>query len=425
MKTPRTKLTRAPQRGSHDIETIKAILDEALIGHVAFVHDGRPAVIPTLIARDGDNLLLHGSSASRTLRALRAGAEACVEVTHVDGIVLARSAFHHSMNYRSAILYGTLEPVEDVAGALEIVHREARARPLGPRPLAEPARSSRPPACSACRSTEGSAKVRQGPPGDDDEDYALDAWAGVVPITTHARRAGARSAPREGIEVPEHVRSADGLASLSRHGDRHRRALPGQASPRSRAESRSGWASRSSTRGRCTAASGSPPTAARAGRRGRRDASRSSSATASCSTGATSPTRSARRRRLRGGLEGRRRPAVRAALVQQQQGSSRTGDWVAEGRDITTVVAPDGRREGLPLRRPVRARAPPRRRERRSTRGRAASTQRQRDERDSTEGRSTLEPPKDAVPVDTTGRPLEEVIDQIVTLAIEAKEIGA
>src|SRR3954449_10274960 len=119
MKTPRTKLTRVPHRGSHDLETIHGILDEALIGHVAWVHDGRPAVIPTLIARDGDALLIHGSSASRTLRALRAGIDACVEVTHVDGIVLARSAFHHSMNYRSAILYGTLEPVGDVEHALE------------------------------------------------------------------------------------------------------------------------------------------------------------------------------------------------------------------------------------------------------------------------------------------------------------------
>src|SRR3954447_25559670 len=120
MKTPRTKLSRLPKRGSHDRETIDAILDEALIGHVAWVQDGRPAVIPTLIARDGDKLLIHGSSKSRTLKALRAGAEACVEVTHVDGLVLARSAFHHSINYRSAILYGTLQAEEDVAHALEV-----------------------------------------------------------------------------------------------------------------------------------------------------------------------------------------------------------------------------------------------------------------------------------------------------------------
>src|SRR4051794_17792199 len=120
MKTPRTKLTRAPQRGSHDLATIHAILDEALIGHVAYVHEGRPAVIPTLVARDGDRLLIHGSSASRTMRALKAGAEACVEVTHIDGLVLARSAFHHSVNYRSAILYGTLQAEDDVEHALEV-----------------------------------------------------------------------------------------------------------------------------------------------------------------------------------------------------------------------------------------------------------------------------------------------------------------
>src|SRR3954470_21969839 len=115
MKTPRTKLSRVPQRGSHDRETVDAILDEALIAHVAWVHDGRPAVIPTLIARDGDDVLIHGSSASRTIRGLQRGLEACVEVTLVDGLVLARSAFHHSINYRSAILYGTLRDVPDKA----------------------------------------------------------------------------------------------------------------------------------------------------------------------------------------------------------------------------------------------------------------------------------------------------------------------
>jgi nitroimidazol reductase NimA-like FMN-containing flavoprotein (pyridoxamine 5'-phosphate oxidase superfamily) len=206
MKTPRTKLRRAPQRGSHDVETIHAILDEALIGHVAFVHDGRPAVIPTLIARDGEHLLLHGSSASRALRALRAGAEACVEVTHIDGIVLARSAFHHSMNYRSAILYGTLEAVEDVEHALEIFtnklipgrwehvrwpnRKELKATQVLSLPI-----------------TEGSAKIRTGPPGEEEEDYELDAWAGVIPIAV------TRGAPepdpllREGIELPDHVRA--------------------------------------------------------------------------------------------------------------------------------------------------------------------------------------------------------------------------
>src|ERR1700733_8807923 len=120
MLTQRTKLSRNPARGRHDRETIDAILDEALIAHVGWVHDGRPVVIPTLIARDGDDVLIHGSSASRTLRGLRDGLEACIEVTLIDGLVLARSAFHHSINYRSAILYGTLTEVADKDRALEI-----------------------------------------------------------------------------------------------------------------------------------------------------------------------------------------------------------------------------------------------------------------------------------------------------------------
>src|SRR3954468_2601789 len=182
MKTPRTKLRRVPQRGSHDQETIHAILDEALIGHVAWVsEDHRPAVIPTLIARDGDNLLIHGSSASRTLRALRAGTEACVEVTHVDGIVLARSAFHHSMNYRSVILYGTLEEAPDKEHALE-VFTEKLVPGRWPHVRWPNRKELKATSVLQLPITEGSAKVRTGPPVDDDEDYELETWAGVVPL---------------------------------------------------------------------------------------------------------------------------------------------------------------------------------------------------------------------------------------------------
>src|SRR3954451_11508775 len=205
MKTPRTRLRRVPQRGSHDAETIHAILDEALIGHVAWVTpDGRTAVIPTLIARDGDRLLIHGSSASRTLRALRAGIEACVEVTHIDGLVLARSAFHHSMNYRSAILYGTLEPVGDVEHALEVFteklvpgrwehvrwpnRKELKATAVLKLPI-----------------TEGSAKVRSGGPVDDEEDYALDTWAGVVPLRVTTAPSTPDPLLRDDIQLPVHV----------------------------------------------------------------------------------------------------------------------------------------------------------------------------------------------------------------------------
>src|SRR3954466_2036506 len=180
LKTQRTKVRRAPKRGAYDRPTIDAVPDAAPVAHVPWVQDGRPAVIPTLIARDGDDVLIHGSSASRTLRALRARLEACVEVTLIDGLVLARSAFHHSINYRSVILYGTLTEAEDKERALEIFTeklipgRWAHVRwpnpkePKGPPPL-------RP------RHEGGWAKNRPGPPVDDDEDYELDAWAGVVP----------------------------------------------------------------------------------------------------------------------------------------------------------------------------------------------------------------------------------------------------
>jgi nitroimidazol reductase NimA-like FMN-containing flavoprotein (pyridoxamine 5'-phosphate oxidase superfamily) len=206
MLTTRTKLRRAPKRGAHDRPTIDAILDEALIAHVAWVQDDRPAVIPTLIARDGDDVLIHGSSASRTLRALRAGIEACVEVTLVDGLVLARSAFHHSINYRSVILYGTLETAPDKEHALEIFTEKLipgrwdHVRWPNPKELKGTA-------ALKMRIEEGSAKIRAGAPVDDDEDYELDAWAGVVPLSLVAGAPEADPQLRDGIAMPEHVRS--------------------------------------------------------------------------------------------------------------------------------------------------------------------------------------------------------------------------
>jgi nitroimidazol reductase NimA-like FMN-containing flavoprotein (pyridoxamine 5'-phosphate oxidase superfamily) len=185
LKTPRTKLRRLPKRGAHDRPTIEAILDEALISHIGFVHDGRPAVIPTLHARLGDEVLVHGSAASRMLRALATGIDLCLTATLIDGLVLARSAFHHSVNYRSVVLYGqarlitepeakerALEAFTDrlVAGRWADVRwptrKELKATTVLTLPIAE-----------------GSAKVRSGPPIDDEPDYALDVWAGVVPLT--------------------------------------------------------------------------------------------------------------------------------------------------------------------------------------------------------------------------------------------------
>jgi nitroimidazol reductase NimA-like FMN-containing flavoprotein (pyridoxamine 5'-phosphate oxidase superfamily) len=185
VRTARTKLTRLPKRGAHDRPTIDAILDEALISHVGFVHDGRPAVIPTLHARIGDEVLIHGSAASHMLRALATGIDACLTATLIDGLVLARSAFHHSVNYRSVVLYGTAQLVEEPAERERAL--EAFTERLLPGRWAGVRRPTRQElkATTVLRLpiTEGSAKVRSGPPIDDFEDYALDVWAGVVPLT--------------------------------------------------------------------------------------------------------------------------------------------------------------------------------------------------------------------------------------------------
>jgi nitroimidazol reductase NimA-like FMN-containing flavoprotein (pyridoxamine 5'-phosphate oxidase superfamily) len=184
MPTERTKLRRLPERGRHDRDTIDAILDEALVCRLGLVDgDGRPFVVPTIHARSGDVVYLHGSPASRALRAA-ARAECCVAVTIVDGLVLARSAFHHSLNYRSVVLYGQAERVEDCdekRAALDaLVEHVARGRSA----------DARPPDDRELRSTlvlrlaidDASAKVRQGGPVDEDADLALDVWAGVVPL---------------------------------------------------------------------------------------------------------------------------------------------------------------------------------------------------------------------------------------------------
>jgi nitroimidazol reductase NimA-like FMN-containing flavoprotein (pyridoxamine 5'-phosphate oxidase superfamily) len=209
VKTPRTKLRRLPKRGAHDRETIDAILDEALICHLGFVHQGAPAVIPTLHARVGDEVYVHGSSASRMLRALAGGIEACLTVTLVDGLVLARSAFHHSVNYRSVVLYGTARPVtdpEDKERALEaFTEKLVPGRWQAVRwPTRQELKGT---AALALTIAEGSAKVRTGPPIDDDEDYALDTWAGVVPMRTEILDPVPDPLLREGIGTPEHVRS--------------------------------------------------------------------------------------------------------------------------------------------------------------------------------------------------------------------------
>ena len=207
MRTEHTRLKRLPDRGRHDRETIDAILDAGLVAHMGFVHDGRPFVIPTLHARVGDEVLVHGSSASRALRALAAGAPLCLTVTLIDGLVLARSAFHHSVNYRSVVLLGQarlLEEPEEKSAALQaFVDRLTPGRWDSIRwPNRKELKATK---VLAMPIDEASAKVRTGPPGDDDEDYAMDAWAGVVPLAVHAGAPEPDPLLRDGIETPEHV----------------------------------------------------------------------------------------------------------------------------------------------------------------------------------------------------------------------------
>ncbi|HMJ25959.1 MAG TPA: pyridoxamine 5'-phosphate oxidase family protein [Pyrinomonadaceae bacterium] len=183
-QTPRTTLKRVPTRGSYDRETIEAILDEGFICHVGFVSDGKPFVIPTGYARVGDRLIIHGSQASRMLRTLGQGIDVCVTVTLVDGLVLARSAFHHSMNYRSVVVFGRATVVEgpdDKIAALRalsehmIPGRWDDVRGPSEQEMKQTTVLSLP-------LTEASAKVRTGPPLDDEEDYDLPVWTGVIPL---------------------------------------------------------------------------------------------------------------------------------------------------------------------------------------------------------------------------------------------------
>jgi nitroimidazol reductase NimA-like FMN-containing flavoprotein (pyridoxamine 5'-phosphate oxidase superfamily) len=184
--TPRTTLHRRPQRGSHDRATIDAILDEAIHCHVGFTVDGQPFVIPTIHARVGDRLFLHGSAAGRMLRTLASGVPVCVTATLVDGLVLARTAFHHSLNYRSVVILGTAHPVEEREAKLAAL--EAIVEHVVPGRWPE----VRWPNDKELRATsvlvlpivEASAKIRTGPPLDDEEDLAIPCWAGELPFRT-------------------------------------------------------------------------------------------------------------------------------------------------------------------------------------------------------------------------------------------------
>ena len=204
----RVRLRRKRERGSYDRDVIDAILDEALIAHLGIVDEhGQPFVIPTLHARSGDVVYCHGSTASRTLRALAAGAPACLTVTLIDGLVLARSAMHHSANYRSAMLIGQatlLEDLDEKCAALQaVVEHIVPGRWADVR--APNANELRATAVLSLPIAECSAKIRSGGPVDDEEDYALSAWAGVIPLVNTAAAPTSDQRLRAGIEPPRYV----------------------------------------------------------------------------------------------------------------------------------------------------------------------------------------------------------------------------
>jgi len=181
--TERTRVVREPQRGVYDRETIYKILDEGFVCHVGFSLDGQPYVIPTLFARVGDAIYFHGSAASRMLRNLSEGIPVCLTVTLVDGFVLARSVFNHSMNYRSVVALGKATLVDAPKEKLEALHAYTEKILPGRWNEARQPSEKELKATSILRLplTEVSAKVRTGPPEDDAPDYALSVWAGVIP----------------------------------------------------------------------------------------------------------------------------------------------------------------------------------------------------------------------------------------------------
>jgi nitroimidazol reductase NimA-like FMN-containing flavoprotein (pyridoxamine 5'-phosphate oxidase superfamily) len=209
-RSDRVRLRRRRERGSHDRATIDAILDEALIAHLGFAdRAGQPLVIPTLHARCGETVYLHGSAAGRTMKVLATGAPVCLTVSLLDGLVLARSAMHHSANYRSVMLLGharsVREPKEKLAAFEAIVEHIVPGRWRDVRAPTE--NELRATAVLALGIDEASAKVRTGPPVDDEEDYSLPAWAGVIPLALNAHTPQPDPRLQKNIAPPPYARS--------------------------------------------------------------------------------------------------------------------------------------------------------------------------------------------------------------------------
>ena len=209
IQTERTRLRRLPKRGAFERQTVNSILDEAFICHIGFFVDGQPYVIPTAFGRIGNDLYIHGSAASRMLRTLKQGVEMCLTATLVDGLVIARSAFHHSINYRSVVVLGKavlVEDLEEKTRALEAITNhivpgrwddvrwptelELKATSVLKLPI-----------------EEASAKIRTGPPIDDEEDYSLDIWAGVLPLRLEHGQPVDDDRLNDGLVPPDNIRN--------------------------------------------------------------------------------------------------------------------------------------------------------------------------------------------------------------------------
>ena len=204
-KTKRTNLVRNPKRADYDRDAVNQIIDATSLCHVSYIIDGRPYVTPTLQWREGDTIYWHGSSASRFLRQI-VGKDVCIAITHFDGFVLARSAFHHSINYRSVMLFGEATKIED-GQKNELLHsfvdqlipgRWENLRPMTDQEAKATTVFSMP-------IDEGSAKIRSGPPVDDDEDYSLPIWAGILPVSQILHDPVSDPKNLDGLEVPAHI----------------------------------------------------------------------------------------------------------------------------------------------------------------------------------------------------------------------------
>jgi nitroimidazol reductase NimA-like FMN-containing flavoprotein (pyridoxamine 5'-phosphate oxidase superfamily) len=215
--TARTRLRRHAERGKTDHADLLAVLDAGMICHLGVIHEGAPLVLPTAYGRIGDTLYLHGSSANRSLHAAD-GQEVCVTVTHLDGLVCARSVFSHSVNYRCAVVFGTARIVIDeserlaglravteqlIPGRWDAVRTPTRKELAATSVLAIPL-------------DEASVKIRTGPPGDEPEDLDLPVWAGVLPATVSFGEPEPDPALRPGLVAPDHIRVRAGLAGASR-----------------------------------------------------------------------------------------------------------------------------------------------------------------------------------------------------------------